>query len=317
MRTCEDMDEVMFSYAEIKAMCAGDPRIKEKMDLDLEVARLRLIKSEHMNTHFRLQDDLIQHFPEAIQAARERIAGYEKDIRHLKTFEAQAPSVEAAQSADTPASSAAATTKKPDAPLFHPMTILGKTYSDKEKAGAALLAALGEAKGKEQAPIGSYKGFNMLLEFNGFDNKHILTLKGSMSYRTDLGSNAGGNLTRINNALAEAPERLKATKAQLDNLHQQVDSAREELKRPFENEAELVEKEARLAVLNVELNIDGRVGQVIDGDVSERGAEHDDDAMSAKSVRPSIMEGLRTGLYGGMQIRPNAPDRTKLVELSI
>ena len=309
VRVCEDVDEIMFSYAEIKAMCAGDPRIREKMDLDLEVARLRLIKSEHQNTHFRLQDDLFKHFPEGIEAAKERIKGYESDIRLL---ESQA--VKAVQPAAEP--DGAGKEAKPETAAFVPMTVLGKTYNDRETAGAALLAALGEAKSKDPVSIGSYKGFDMRLSFDGFERKHILTLKGAMSHNTELGGNAGGNITRINNVLADIPERLKAAKAQLDNMYQQVDNARAELKNPFPHEQELAEKEARLSVLNVELNIDGRVGQVVEAGVQEESADYDD-AMSAKA-RPSILEGLRSGMYGGMDVRPEVSAvRAKSGELSI
>jgi hypothetical protein len=202
---------------------------------------------------------------------------------------------------------------------FQPMTILGKTYIDREEAGNALLAALGEAKGKEQVSIGSYRGFDMRLSFDSFDRKHILTLKGSMSHNTELGGNAGGNITRINNTLADIPERLKSVKAQLDNLYQQVDNARAELKRPFSQEAELAGKEERLAALNVELNIDGRVGHVIDSGAPEQPAEQERDIdASAKRVKPSVLEGLRTGIYDGKQIKAiTGMDKAKPKELTL
>ena len=262
VRSCEDIDETALSYAEIKALCAGDERIKEKMDLDVDVARLKLMRSNHQSQQYRLEDNLLRKFPEQIDAAKNMIAGLETDIQTL-----------------------AAHPHPEDG--FAGMEVKGDNLTDKDNAGAALLETCKEVKDLEPVPVGSYRGFQMALTLENFGRDYILTLKGQMSYRVELGRDARGNLVRIDNALNAMPERVTSQKAYLDNLYAQVKEAKAALGKPFPQEEELRVKSARLAELNAELNIDDKTPM-------ERLAG-DSDAV-AKSTRPSILQKLRAPL---------------------
>ena len=256
VRSCEDIDETALSYAEIKALCAGDPRIKEKMDLDIDVSRLKLLRANHQNQQYRLQDRLLQYFPEEIEKNKGYIAAFEKDIADLAA-------------------------SKPPEGKFAGMVVRGDTLTDKDNAGAAILEACKEIKDAHPMEIGSYRGMTMFISFEHF--QHHITLKGEMSYKVELGDDARGNLTRIENALADAPDRLTAVKNQLSNLYQQQEAAKAELGKPFPQEDEYREKSARLAQLNAELNIDAP-------DPAETFPEQ---AAVAKSERPSVLAKLR------------------------
>ena len=256
VRSCEDIDETALSYAEIKALCAGDPRIKEKMDLDIDVSRLKLLRANHQDQQYRLQDRLLQYFPEQIEQNKGYIAGFEKDIATL-------------------------TANKPPEGKFAGMVVRGDTLTDKDNAGATILEACKEIKDANPTEIGNYRSMTMYLSFEQF--RYYLTLRGEMSYKVELGDDARGNLTRIENALANAPDRLKAVKNQLENLYQQQEAAKAELGKPFPQEDEYREKSARLAQLNAELNIDTP-------DPAETFPEQ---AAVAKSERPSVLAKLR------------------------
>ena len=262
VRSCEDIDETALSYAEIKALCAGDERIKEKMDLDVDVARLKLMRANHQSQQYRLEDNLLRKFPEQIDEAKNMIAGLESDIQTL-----------------------AAHPHPEDG--FAGMEVKGDNLTDKDNAGAALLEACKEVEGLEPVSVGSYRGFQMALTLENFGQDYILTLKGQMSHRVELGKDARGNLVRIDNALNAISERVTSQKAYLDNLHAQVKEAKAALGKPFPQEEELRAKSARLAELNAELNIDDKTPM-------ERLAG-DDDAV-AKSTRPSILQKLRAPL---------------------
>ena len=262
VRSCEDIDETALSYAEIKALCAGDERIKEKMDLDVDVARLKLMRANHQSQQYRLEDNLLRKFPEQIDEAKNMIAGLESDIQTL-----------------------AAHPHPEDG--FAGMEVKGDNLTDKDNAGAALLEACKEVEGLEPVPVGSYRGFQMALTLENFGQDYILTLKGQMSHRVELGKDARGNLVRIDNVLNAISERVTSQKAYLDNLHAQVKEAKAALGKPFPQEEELRAKSARLAELNAELNIDDKTPM-------ERLAG-DDDAV-AKSTRPSILQKLRAPL---------------------
>ena len=262
VRSCEDIDETALSYAEIKALCAGDERIKEKMDLDVDVARLKLMRANHQSQQYRLEDNLLRKFPEQIDAAKNMIAGLETDIQTL-----------------------AAHPHPEDG--FAGMEVKGDNLTDKDNAGAALLEACKEVKDLEPVPVGSYRGFQMALTLENFGRDYFLTLKGQMSHRVELGRDARGNLVRIDNALNAMPERVTSQKAYLDNLYAQVKEAKAALGKPFPQEEELRVKSARLAELNAELNIDDKTPM-------ERLAG-DSDAV-AKSTRPSILQKLRAPL---------------------
>ena len=233
VRSCEDIDEAALSYAEIKALCAGDERIREKMDLDVDVARLRLMKANHQSQQYRLEDNILRHFPAQIEENRGFLSGFEAD---MKTLEAHPHPKDG----------------------FAGMEVKGDLLTDKDNAGAALLEAFKDAKGLESVPIGTYRGFSMSLTVENFGKDFILTLKGKMSHRVELGKDARGNLVRIDNALAQMPERLQTVQSRLENVQAQLATAKAELGKPFPQEAELKEKSARLAELNAELNIDDR-----------------------------------------------------------
>ena len=262
VRSCEDIDETALSYAEIKALCAGDERIKEKMDLDVDVARLRLMRANHQSQRYKLEDNLLRYFPEQIEAAKNAIAGLETDMQTV-----------------------AAHPHPTDG--FAGMEVKGDLLTDKDNAGAALLEAFKEVKDSEPVPVGSYRGFQTALTAEGFYMDCILTLKGQMSHRVELGKDARGNLTRIDNVLNAIPARLNSQKVYLENLYAQMEAAKTELGKPFPQEEELRVKSARLAELNAELNIDDKMPM-------ERLAGDTDTV--AKSTRPSILQKLRAPL---------------------
>lgn len=233
VRSCEDVDEATLSFAEIKALCAGDPRIKERMDLDVEVSRLKIMKADHQSKQYRLEDNVLKHFPEQIQQAQGFIAGLTDDIQTLN----QHPRL---------------------AEGFAGIEILGAAYADKAEAGTALLDAIQDVTDEEPVIIGSYRGFGLSVKFTGFTHK--LSLKGAIAYNVELGTDARGNLVRIDNALDKIPERLEDYETTLANLLQQQEAAKSEINKPFQYEEELRVKSARLAELDAELNIGGVSG---------------------------------------------------------
>ena len=274
VRSCEDVDETALSYAEIKALCAGDKRIKEKMDLDVDVARLKLMKASHQSQQFRLEDNLLRHFPEQIRQNESFVEGFTAD---MQTLSAHPHPVDG----------------------FAGMEVKGDLLTDKDNAGAAILEAFKDAKGMEPVPIGSYRGFAMSLTVEDFGRDFILTLKGKMNHRVTLGKDARGNLTRIDNALNAMPDRLQNVRNTLDALTAQMETAKAELGKPFPQEDELRIKSARLAELNAELNIDDRTPM-------EQMAEDAPAVQSAKAERPSVLAKLKAPLS-----QPCAEDKNK------
>ena len=255
VRSCDDVDETALSFAEIKALCAGDPRIKERMDLDVDVSRLKLMKADHQSKQYQMEDNLLKYFPEQIEKHKGFIKGLEADMETLAAHPHPADS-------------------------FAGIEVRGDTLTDKENAGAALLDACKEVKNAEPVQVGSYRGFAMSVSFDAFRQEYTLQLKGQMTHQATLGADPRGNLTRIDNALAQMPQRLESVKAQLDNLYQQQAAAKEEVGRPFPYEDELREKSARLTELDTLLNIDSK-------------APGQQETIVAKSTRPSVLEGLR------------------------
>ena len=264
VRSCEDVDETALSYAEIKALCAGDERIKEKMDLDVDVARLKLMKASHRSQQFRLEDNLLRHFPEQIRQNESFVEGFTAD---MQTLAGHPHPVDG----------------------FAGMEVKGDLLTDKDNAGAAILEAFKDAKGMEPVPIGSYRGFAMSLTVEDFGRDFILTLKGKMNHRVTLGKDARGNLTRIDNALNAMPDRLQNVRNTLDALTAQMETAKAELGKAFPQEDELRTKSARLAELNAELNIDDRTPM-------EQAAEDAPAVQSAKAERPSVLAKLKAPL---------------------
>ena len=274
VRSCEDVDETALSYAEIKALCAGDERIKEKMDLDVDVARLKLMKASHQSQQFRLEDNLLRHFPEQIRQNESFVEGFTAD---MQTLAGHPHPVDG----------------------FAGMEVKGDLLTDKDNAGAAILEAFKDAKGMEPVPIGSYRGFAMSLTVEDFGRDFILTLKGRMNHRVTLGKDARGNLTRIDNVLSAMPDRLQNVRNTLDALTAQMETAKAELGKPFPQEDELRTKSARLAELNAELNIDDRTPM-------EQMAEDAPAVQSAKAERPSVLAKLKAPLS-----QPCAEDKNK------
>ena len=262
VRSCEDVDETALSYAEIKALCAGDERIKEKMDLDVDVARLKLMKASHQSQQYKLEDSLLKKFPEDIEKSKGFISGLEADMKTL-----------------------AAHPHPEDG--FAGMTVKNDNLTDKDNAGAALLEAFKDVRGMEPVPIGTYRGFQMSLTLEDFGRDYVLTLKGQMTHRVTLGKDARGNLTRIDNVLNAMPDRLQNVRNTLDALTAQMEAAKAELGKPFPQEEELRVKSARLAQLNAELNIDEHTPM-------EQLA--DESAISAKAERPSVLARLKAPL---------------------
>ena len=276
VRACDDIDETALSYAEIKALCAGDERIKEKMDLDVDVARLKLMKANHQSQQYRLEDNLLRFFPEQIEQNKGFIAGFEADMKTL---------------AEHP---------HPD-DGFAGMVVRGDVLTDKENAGAALVDAFKEVKGLEPVPIGSYRGFQMSLTLEDFGRDYVLTLKGQMSHRVTLGKDPRGNLTRIDNALNGMADRLATVRSKLDSLYSQMETAKAELGKPFPQEEELRVKSARLAELNIALNIDDKTPL-------EAMVEDAPRVEIAKSAKPSVLQKLHS--YGA----PSKTEPKKSVE---
>ena len=228
VRSCEDVDEATLSFAEIKALCAGDPRIKERMDLDVEVSRLKIMKADHQSKQYRLEDDLLKHFPEQIQEAQGFIAGLKADIQILS----QHPRPEEGSSG---------------------IEIQGVQYTDRTQAGTALMDAVQDITATKPVAIGSYRGFALAAKFTGF--QHRLSLKGAVVYQVEMGEDPRGNLTRLDNALDKIAERFMDHETTLENLLRQREAAKAEVGKPFQFEEELRTKSARLAELDAELNI--------------------------------------------------------------
>ena len=266
VRRCDDVDEAALSYAEIKALCAGDPRIKERMDLDVEVSKLRLMKADHQSNRFRLEDQLLTYFPNEIRKSAEWINGFEADLQTLK--ENPLP--------------------KED---FVGMKVGDISYTEKEAAGTALLDACKQVPlTSELVPVGSYRGFGLFLSYSFHEQQYKFHLKGQMSHEGTLGADPRGNLTRMENALAQCPQRLEAAKARLENMHQQQAAAKEEAAKPFPYEEEFREKTSRLTELDAILNMD-------------RKGSGREETVVAKSTRPSVLDGLKR------PVPPRPPDR--------
>ena len=232
VRACEDVDEQALSFAEIKALCAGNPAIKEKMDLDIEVARLKVLRADHLSQQYRLEDRLLKYFPAEIEKYQNLVSSLTVDMQTV-------------QNHPTPSEG------------FVGIELQGKSFAEKELAGEALLAACKSYTGAENVHIGSYRGFHIELDYDHFQNAFLAVLHGQLRHAVTLGSDARGNLTRLDNALSKIPSRIEAANAQLENLHNQQAAAKDELGKPFPQEQELQQKSARLAELDAELSMDG------------------------------------------------------------
>ena len=256
MRSCDDIDEQALSYAEIKALCAGDPRIREKMDLDVQVAKLKVLRGDFQNQRYRLEDKLLKTFPEEIQKQKARIAALKND-------------------------SEIATMHPQDKENFCGMTIKGMVYDDKKAAGERLLLARQEMPNADMMLLGTYRGFELNIRFDSFKNEHQAVLRAELSYPVSLGDDARGNITRLDNAIDNFADRIADAENALQNLEQQKRAAEVEVAKPFAQEEELAEKSARLAELNALLNIDRSSAQ----DSPEKTEE-------TPTTRPSVLAAL-------------------------
>ncbi len=245
VRSCDDIDETSLNYAEIKALATGNPYIKEKMDLDIQVGKLKMLKANHLSQRYTLEDKLLKYFPQQLKLTEERIRTYEADIAHLKA-NASPFLIETEES------------------KFYGMVIKDVTYSEKTAAGKALIEACKGMTYSEAVNIGSYMGFEMLLSFDTFNREYHLSLKHEMAHRVTLGVDAIGNITRLNNSLSDMPKKLEYQVGQLETLKQQMEDAKLEVNKPFSQEADLVFKMTRLNELNALLNVDEKETYIID-----------------------------------------------------
>ena len=260
MRSCDDIDEQALSYAEIKALCAGDPRIREKMDLDVQVAKLKVLRGDFQNQKYRLEDKLLKTFPEEIQKQKTRIAALQQD-------------------------SQIAAAHPQDKENFCGMTIKGMVYDDKKAAGERLLLARQEMPNADMMLLGTYRGFELNIRFDSFKNEHQAVLRAELSYPVSLGDDARGNITRLDNAIDNFADRIADAENALQNLEQQKQAAEVEVAKPFAQEEELAEKSARLAELNALLNIDRDRS-------SSQDAPEETEETETPATRPSVLSAL-------------------------
>ena len=267
MRSCDDVDEQALSYAEVKALCAGDPRIREKMDLDVQVAKLKVLRSDYQNQKYRLEDKLLKHYPEGIQKAKNRIAALKND----------------AQIADA---------HPQDKENFCGMTIKGMVFDEKKAAGERLMLACKEMPNADMMLLGTYRGFELNIRFDSFKNEHQIVLRGELSYPVPLGDDPRGNIVRLDNAIGNFADRIADAEAALDSLEQQKQAAEVEIAKPFAQEEELQTKSARLAELDALLNMEHQSSR------TEPEAEEKPDA------RPSVLAALEEKADKVEPVRP-------------
>ena len=267
MRSCDDVDEQALSYAEVKALCAGDPRIREKMDLDVQVAKLKVLRSDCQNQKYRLEDKLLKHYPEEIQKAKNRIAALKND----------------AQIADA---------HPQDKENFCGMTIKGMVFDEKKAAGERLMLACKEMPNADLMLLGTYRGFELNIRFDSFKNEHQIVLRGELSYPVPLGDDPRGNIVRLDNAIGNFADRIADADAALDSLEQQKQAAEVEIAKPFAQEEELQTKSARLAELDALLNMEHQSSR------TEPEAEEKPDA------RPSVLAALEEKADKVEPVRP-------------
>ena len=241
VRSCEDVDATALSYAEIKMLAADNPHIKEKMDLDIQVQKLRLLKSNYLSEKYEMEDKIIKYYPTTIARTKETIAGLEKDISLAKEH------------------------PKPLDDTFVGIEVKGVSYSEKAEGGQKIIDACKEMTSPDPVPLGKYRGFDLELSFDTFEKAYQVKIKGSLSRSVSLGTDAVGNITRIDNAIEKIPERLEAKSRELSTLEQQFATAKAEVEKPFDKEEELTEKTNRLNVLNGLLNVDKRENELVDG----------------------------------------------------
>ena len=296
VRSCEDIDEAALTYAEVKALATGNPYIKEKMDLDIQVSKLKLLKANHTSQKYRLEDNIVKHYPAQIATMKERLAGYRADIQ---TYQQN---------------------KFPDKDTFS-MKIGNRVYTEKKEAGAALIDMCRSAKQQNMAvTIGEYQGFKMSVSFDSFFSKFTVNLKGSISHEVEIGADPLGNLQRLSNALEGMDKRMEEVAQKLENVEHQLETAKVEVTKPFPQEAELAEKLERLTELNALLNMDEKGGDGIDmddependGEQEEMDTEemgHDAEAVADAPFKPQINQAVseKVAEHGKEQMLSDSP----------
>ena len=269
VRYCEDIDEAALSYAEVKALATGNPYIKEKMDLDIQVSKLKLLKANHTSQRYRLEDNIAKHYPMQIIALKERLEGYRTDIQ---TYAAHKPV---------------------DKDAFS-MKIGNRTYTDKKEAGAALIDMCRSAKQPNMAvTIGEFQGFKMSVSFDSFFSKFTISLKGSLSHEVEIGADPLGNLQRLSNALEGMTGKMADVEQKLSNVEHQLETAKVEVTKPFAQEQELAEKLERLAELNALLNMDEKGDNALDMGDDEPDDENGEQSAQAQEGEPDRAEDIQ------------------------
>ena len=245
VRSAEDIDETALSYAEIKALCTGNPHIKEKMDLDIAVQKLKLLKANHLSQKYALEDQIIKDFPQRISTLEQRIEGYKADMAHLIEH------------------------THPNEDGFSPMEIEGIVHTEKKAAGSALLETCHAMTSPDAVPLGRYRGFAMDLSFDSFSREYKITMKNELRHTTSIGTDIFGNIQRLDNLLGGFEDRLHICEDELENSRTQLANAKEQVQKPFPQEDELKTKSARLDELNIMLNMDKTENEIVDDERDE------------------------------------------------
>lgn len=281
VRIADDVDETALSYSEIKALATGNPLIIEKCNLDMEVGKLNMLKASYLSPKYALEELVLRKYPAEITRLTERIAGYEQDVQlaaaHPKLVGTSSISLASPQAAKLTHFAAPPPTKSDDfagiPSGFAGMTILEKTYTDKEAAGKAILDVCTKMTGSDAVFLGQYWGFSLTLSYDGTSNEYRMTMKGTLSHTAVLGADVFGNLTRMDNVIDGLASRLEKVQAELADTQTQLENARTKLAAPFAREAELAEKTARLKELNILLNMDQKDKSLIDDGPDEDAPE--------------------------------------------
>lgn len=245
VRSCEDIDETALSYAEIKMLATGNPYIKEKMDLDIQVSKLRLLKSSYLSEKYALEDKIIKYYPKKIAQTKELISGLESDLKRANEH------------------------PKPADDRFVGIEVQGVFFSERVDAGQKIIEACTKMTSPDPIPLGKYRGFDLELLFEAFEKVYQVKVKGDSSRTISLGTDAAGNITRIDNAIEKIPERLELQRQELESVEKQLATAQKEVEKPFDKEQELTEKTERLSVLNGLLNVDKKQNEIVDGEIDE------------------------------------------------
>ena len=292
VRSCEDVDEAALSYAEVKALATGNPYIKEKMDLDIQVSKLKLMKANHTSQKYRLEDNIAKHYPQQIAVLKERIEGMQADITTAK--------------ANLPTDRKSVLDKEQ-----FTMKVGNKVYTDKKEAGTALVEMCKEMKSVNTPTVmGEYAGFKMAVSFDSFNHKFVMNVKGQLSHNLEIGSDPLGNITRINNALESMPRQLEEAQTKLATIEHQLETANVEVTKPFAQEAELAEKLDRLSALNALLNMDEKGDNAIGMDDDAPEPKIADKPAARVSLKERLAE-MKVKVAGNQVEKPMVKEKGK------